>query len=70
MIYVTQSALLRALKLTVLGTSSLLHTWDAKSEKFVQSGIEEGRRALIFVDGKDEVVSARSVYRSPVMIYH
>jgi hypothetical protein len=59
MIYVTQTELLNALKMTVLGTSSIFHTWDASKERFVQAGIEEGKQGFLLVDGKDEVVSQR-----------
>jgi hypothetical protein len=48
-----------ALKMTILGTSSVFHTWDPLSERFVQAGIEEGKLGLLMIDGKDEVVSQR-----------
>ncbi|KAJ7352355.1 gamma-tubulin complex, DGRIP91/SPC98 component protein [Mycena albidolilacea] len=55
--YVTQHELLTALKMTVLGTSSPLHTWDPVSETFVQIVAEKGTRGILLVDDKDEVVS-------------
>ena len=59
-IYVTEQELLTSLKMTVLGISSPLHTWDSSSEKFVQSGTGNNEmRNSIIVDGKDETVSSR-----------
>jgi hypothetical protein len=58
-VYVTQNELLMALKMTILGTSSVFHAWDPSSERFVQAGIEEGKHGLLMVDEKDEVVSQR-----------
>ncbi|KAF8210658.1 Spc98 family-domain-containing protein, partial [Mycena galopus ATCC 62051] len=55
--YVTQHELLAALKMTVLGTSSPLHTWDPVSETFVQTVAQKGTRGILLVDDKDEVVS-------------
>lgn len=59
--YVTQRELLTALKMTVLGISSPLHTWDAGSETFVQIVAEKGTDGILLVDDKDEVVSSRSL---------
>ncbi|KAJ7495895.1 gamma-tubulin complex, DGRIP91/SPC98 component protein [Mycena galericulata] len=58
--YVAQRELLAALKLTVLGISSPLHTWDPDSETFVQIVADKVSRGILLVDDKDEVVSARS----------
>ncbi|KAJ7268667.1 Spc98 family-domain-containing protein [Mycena haematopus] len=55
--YVTQRELLVALKMTVLGTSSPLHTWDPISETFVQSVAQKGTHGILLVDDKDEVIS-------------
>lgn len=54
-IYVSQDELIKSLKMAVLGTSSLLHTWDIVSERFV------GHGSFILIDGKNEVVSERCV---------
>ncbi|KAG6850437.1 hypothetical protein H0H93_013309 [Arthromyces matolae] len=59
MIYVTQSNILHALKMTVLGTSSVYHVWDTKSERFKVAGVDEGKTGNILIDGKDEVVTQR-----------
>ncbi|KAJ6625865.1 Spc98 family-domain-containing protein [Mycena sp. CBHHK59/15] len=61
--YVTQQQLLTALKKTVLGISSPLHTWDPISETFVPTVLQKGTRGIILVDGKDEVVSASLISR-------
>lgn len=45
--------------MTILGTSSIFHVWDPALERFVQAGVEEGKRGLLMIDGKDEVVSQR-----------
>ncbi|KAF8800245.1 gamma-tubulin complex, DGRIP91/SPC98 component protein [Phlegmacium glaucopus] len=59
-VYVTEQELLASLKMTVLGISSPLHTWNSSSERFVQSGtVNTGMRNSIVVDGKDEIVSSR-----------
>lgn len=59
MVYVTQTELLNALKMTVLGTSSIFHIWNTSEERFVQSGVEEGNQGFLLMDGKDEVISQR-----------
>ncbi|KAF7376426.1 Spindle pole body component [Mycena sanguinolenta] len=56
--YVTQHELLMGLKMTVLGTSSSLHTWDPISETFVQVVAQKGTSGILLVDDKDEVASA------------
>ncbi|KII92345.1 hypothetical protein PLICRDRAFT_172448 [Plicaturopsis crispa FD-325 SS-3] len=56
-IYVSQHNLLRALKMTIVGTSSPFHTWDMKSELFIQVGRSEGKTGIILIDGKDKVIS-------------
>uniref|UniRef100_A0A0W0F116 Spindle pole body component n=1 Tax=Moniliophthora roreri TaxID=221103 RepID=A0A0W0F116_MONRR len=55
--YVYQSDLLDDLKMTALGTSSLLHKWDASNEGFEEVGRGCGKRTVIIVYGKDEVTS-------------
>jgi hypothetical protein len=57
---VTQHQLLTALKKTVLGISSSLHTWDPDAQTFLQAVSKVGARGALLVDGKDEVVSSRS----------
>ncbi|KAJ6594217.1 Spc98 family-domain-containing protein [Mycena capillaripes] len=61
--YVTQRELLGALKMTVLGTSSPLHTWDPVSEIFVQIVAEKGTYGILLVDDKDEVISKSLISR-------
>ncbi|KAK7005800.1 spindle pole body component [Favolaschia claudopus] len=60
--YVTQQELLSALKMTVLGTSSPLHSWDPVTETFVQVVTQKGARGVLAVDDKDEVVSESWIY--------
>lgn len=59
MVYVAQDDLLNSLKMTVLGTSSTMHTWDLPSETFKQAGIGKEKRGYLLVDAKDEVISSR-----------
>lgn len=59
MVYVCQDDLLNSLKMTVLGTSSTMHIWDASSESFKQAGVDKGKRGYLLVDAKDEVISSR-----------
>ncbi|KAJ6587217.1 gamma-tubulin complex, DGRIP91/SPC98 component protein [Mycena vulgaris] len=61
--YVTQRELLAALKMTVLGISSPLHTWDPVSETFIQIVGEKAAHGLLLVDDKDEVVSGSLISR-------
>lgn len=61
MLYLTQAELFKALKLTLLGTSSAYYTWDVHSETFLQANTEDKGETLICIDGKDEIVSHRSV---------
>ncbi|KAJ7187937.1 gamma-tubulin complex, DGRIP91/SPC98 component protein [Mycena filopes] len=61
--YVGQRELLSALKMTVLGISSPLHTWDPRSETFVQIVAQKGARGILLIDDKDEVVSASFIAR-------
>ncbi|KAK0505031.1 gamma-tubulin complex, DGRIP91/SPC98 component protein, partial [Armillaria luteobubalina] len=53
-LHVTADVLWRNLKMTVCGISSQLHVWNPNSERFVQSGVSNGRSGVIIVDGKDE----------------
>jgi hypothetical protein len=43
-----------SLGMTILGTSSELHTWDPASEIFVAKGSKE-----VLIDGRDDVISNR-----------
>ncbi|KAJ6476059.1 gamma-tubulin complex, DGRIP91/SPC98 component protein [Mycena vitilis] len=61
--YVTQRELLVSLKMTVLGTSSPLHTWDSTSQTFVQIVGEKGTHGILLIDDKDEVVSKSFISR-------
>ncbi|KAJ7282938.1 gamma-tubulin complex, DGRIP91/SPC98 component protein [Mycena rebaudengoi] len=61
--YVTQHQLLTALKKTVLGISSSLHTWDPDAQTFLQAVSKVGARGVLLVDGKDEVVSSSFISR-------
>lgn len=57
---VTEQELLASLKMTILGISSPLHTWNSSSERFLQSGTGNNLiRNSIIVDGKDEIVTSR-----------
>ncbi|KAG6861911.1 hypothetical protein C0995_009861 [Termitomyces sp. Mi166 len=62
MMYVTQSNIFNALKMTVLGTSSVYFTWNSATERFVQAGVED-KTGYILIDGKDEVVSQSLISR-------
>ncbi|TFK44260.1 gamma-tubulin complex, DGRIP91/SPC98 component protein [Crucibulum laeve] len=62
-VYVTQEELLFSLKMTVLGTSSTLHAWDSRTERFIQARTGDGKSGLLLVDGKDEVISTSIISR-------
>lgn len=53
--------LFQSLLLTVSGTSSHLHIWDAKLQRFVPRHLLGKNIGQIVIVGKDEVVSERSV---------
>ncbi|KIY69539.1 hypothetical protein CYLTODRAFT_420602 [Cylindrobasidium torrendii FP15055 ss-10] len=56
-IHITSTTLCQNLRLTICGSASQLHTWDSNSERFVQVGLQDGRRGRILVDGRDEAIS-------------
>ncbi|KAJ3560581.1 hypothetical protein NP233_g10743 [Leucocoprinus birnbaumii] len=56
-VYTNQTDLFSSLKMTVLGNSSIYHSWDADLQRFVQTGVKEGGRGFLLLDGKDEVIS-------------
>jgi len=58
-VYTKQSDLFLSLKMTVLGNSSIYHSWNADLQRFVQVGVKEGESGFLFLDGKDEVISNR-----------
>ena len=58
-VYVTQPKLLDALKLTILGTSSVFHTWEVSTQRFVQANLGDKKSGFLLMDGKDEVISQR-----------
>ncbi|XP_006457353.1 hypothetical protein AGABI2DRAFT_79403 [Agaricus bisporus var. bisporus H97] len=60
-VYVKQVDLFSSLKMTVLGNSSMYHSWDDETQKFCQIGVQQGERGFLLLDGKDEVVSNRQV---------
>ncbi|KAF8893407.1 Spc98 family-domain-containing protein [Infundibulicybe gibba] len=49
--------------MSILGASSIYHTWDTSSENFVALGLEPGRMGVILVDGKDETISNSFISR-------
>jgi hypothetical protein len=63
-LYLNQADLLANLKRTSIGMSSSLHMWDSRLERFVQSGIMQGRTRDLVVDAKDEVVTQRCACRT------
>ncbi|KAH7908422.1 Spc98 family-domain-containing protein, partial [Hygrophoropsis aurantiaca] len=48
-VHIEETVLLDALQMTVLGTSSLLHTWESASEAFVQNN-------RVVIEGKNQIV--------------
>lgn len=58
-VHVSQEIFFANLKMTALGTSSMLHAWNPQLEKFVQARISPGLKGAIYVDGKDDLVSER-----------
>jgi len=56
---VNELELLESLRMTVLGTSSFLHTWDPVSETFLSSDAAETLSIRLVISGKDETISSR-----------
>jgi hypothetical protein len=56
---VNELELLESLRMTVLGTSSFLHTWDPVSETFSSSDAAEDLPIRLIISGKDETISSR-----------
>ncbi|KAI0779845.1 Spc98 family-domain-containing protein [Fomes fomentarius] len=63
LVYVQVTELFASLLLTVSGTSSQLHIWDAVQQKFVLRNLQGKERGKVVIVGKDEVVSASLVQR-------
>lgn len=55
--------LLESLRMTVLGTSSFLHTWDPVSETFSSSDAAEDLPIRLIISGKDETISSSLIRR-------
>jgi hypothetical protein len=47
--------------MTVLGNSSIYHSWDDATQKFRQIGVQKDEKGFLLLDGKDEVVSNRYI---------
>ncbi|KAG1826425.1 Spc98 family-domain-containing protein [Suillus variegatus] len=60
---VNELELLESLRMTVLGTSSFLHTWDPVSETFLSSGGAENMPNKLLISGKDETMSSSLLKR-------
>ncbi|KAG2150815.1 Spc98 family-domain-containing protein [Suillus clintonianus] len=60
---VSELELLESLRMTVLGTSSFLHTWDPVSETFVSLGGAENLPNRLIISGKDETMSSSLLRR-------
>jgi hypothetical protein len=56
---VNELELLESLRMTALGTSSFLHTWDPVSETFLSSDAAETLSIRLIISGKDETMSSR-----------
>ncbi|KAG0703232.1 Spc98 family-domain-containing protein [Suillus ampliporus] len=60
---VNELELLESLRMTVLGTSSFLHTWDTVSETFLSIGGAENLPSKLIISGKDETMSSSLLRR-------
>ncbi|KXN90824.1 hypothetical protein AN958_03478 [Leucoagaricus sp. SymC.cos] len=56
-VYTNQADLFSSLKMTVLGNTSIYHSWDAESQRFVQIGVGEKEQGSLLLDGRDEIIS-------------
>jgi hypothetical protein len=56
---VNELEVLESLRMTVLGTSSFLHTWDPVSETFLSSGAAKDLPIRLIIGGKDDTMSSR-----------
>ncbi|KAG2339777.1 hypothetical protein BDR05DRAFT_891098 [Suillus weaverae] len=62
-VFVNELELLASLRMTVLGTSSFLHTWDPVSETFLSLGGAENLPNKLIISGKDETMSSSLLQR-------
>ncbi|KAG1735090.1 Spc98 family-domain-containing protein [Suillus paluster] len=62
-ISVNELELLESLRMTVLGTSSFLHTWDPDSEKFLSFGGAANLPSRFIISGKDETMTSSLLRR-------
>ncbi|KAG2032451.1 Spc98 family-domain-containing protein [Suillus americanus] len=60
---VNELELLQSLRMTVLGTSSFLHTWDPVSETFLSFVGAENLPIKLIISGKDETMSSSLLKR-------
>ncbi|KAL0947566.1 hypothetical protein HGRIS_013655 [Hohenbuehelia grisea] len=60
---VSEDYLTTAMKLTMLGTSSALYSWNAASESFLPSWSRTWTQGTLSIAGKDEVVSESTIRR-------
>ncbi|KAG1866706.1 Spc98 family-domain-containing protein [Suillus subluteus] len=60
---VNELELLESLRMTILGTSSFLHTWDPVSETFLSFGGAENLPNKLIISGKDETMSSSLLKR-------
>ncbi|GBE81235.1 hypothetical protein SCP_0309620 [Sparassis crispa] len=63
LVYTTLHELIQSLRMSLTGTSSSLHVWDHQSETFILRGVNEGKKGIIVITGKDEVVSSSVIQR-------
>ncbi|KAJ4483487.1 gamma-tubulin complex, DGRIP91/SPC98 component protein [Lentinula aciculospora] len=61
--YMSLQDLLKNMKLTVLGFSSLLHEWDILEEQFFDIGLSREMRKRLIIEGKDEIISSNFISR-------
>ncbi|KAI0066235.1 hypothetical protein BV25DRAFT_1913006 [Artomyces pyxidatus] len=62
-IHVPLKDLLASMRMMLIGHASPLYAWDHESETFVVAHIEDGKRSVLVVDGRDDVVTESFMMR-------
>ncbi|KAI0042924.1 hypothetical protein FA95DRAFT_508656 [Auriscalpium vulgare] len=56
-IHVGLAELLSSMRMVIIGNSSSIYTWDSLRETFVLAHAAEGKRGMIILDGRDDILT-------------
>ncbi|KAA1472810.1 hypothetical protein DENSPDRAFT_205654 [Dentipellis sp. KUC8613] len=63
MTHVTKQQLLESLRLVMIGNSSCFYAWNEDLEQFGITSLTSGKRCVLSVDGRDEIITGSFVKR-------